>query len=182
MNKLSLWIARPPVLGKLVIAGSVAVGTGGGDVGAGGADVGAGGADVGAGGADVGAGGAGVSVGLGGAGVSVGLGMVAVMVTVAVIVAVGGATVGVSVGAIWQMAAEMLLVSIVTAPFRARARPVTLAVVFKVMLVRATMLPENDVETPSVAELPTCQNRLHGLPALIMTTEELVSVVSVLSI
>ena len=77
---------------------------------------------------------------------------------------------------------EMLLVSSVTAPFRASARPMMFAPVFSVMLVSARMLPTNDVVVPSVAELPTCQNTLHGLPPLMRITDELLAVVSVLPI
>src|ERR1039457_5926494 len=51
-----------------------------------------------------------------------------------------------------------VLVSNVTAPFRARTRPETLALVFRVMLVSARMLPASVVPVPRVAELPTCQN------------------------
>ena len=62
-----------------------------------------------------------------------------------------------------------MLVSIVTAPFRASARPDTLAPVVNEMLVSARMFPVNAVFVPRVAELPTCQNTLHGGPPLIMT-------------
>src|SRR5512135_1967854 len=75
-----------------------------------------------------------------------------------------------------------VLVSSVTAPFRARARPPTLAPVFSVMLVRARMLPLNAVPVPSVAELPTCQNALQFEPPLLKVTTELLAVVSVLPI
>ena len=52
----------------------------------------------------------------------------------------------------------MVLVSIVTAPFRAKALPqLSVAPVFRVMLVSARMLPWNAVFVPSVAELPTTQ-------------------------
>ena len=60
--------------------------------------------------------------------------------------------------------AEMatVLVSIVTAPFRARALPDTFALVVRVMLVSARIFPMNVVVVPRVAELPTCQKTLHG--------------------
>ena len=77
---------------------------------------------------------------------------------------------------------SMLLVSIVTAAVCARALPDTLAPVFNVMLASARIFPANAVVVPSVAELPTCQNTLHGFPPLIITTEELLAVVSVLPI
>src|ERR1700682_4138230 len=53
---------------------------------------------------------------------------------------------------------EMVLVSIVTAPVSAMARPSRVAPVVMVMLMFARMLPANAVVVPSVAELPTCQN------------------------
>jgi len=61
-----------------------------------------------------------------------------------------------------QLLMETLLVSIVTAPFRAKALPDTSAPVFRVMLVSARMFPTNAVPVPRVAELPTCQNTLHA--------------------
>ena len=79
----------------------------------------------------------------------------------------------------------MLLVSSVTAPFRARALPSKIvAPVVMVMLVSARICPSNAVPVPSVAELPTCQNTSHpGIaPPLIVTTDELLAVVSVLPI
>ena len=45
-----------------------------------------------------------------------------------------------------------------TAPFRAKARPFSVAFVTKVMLVRVRMLPCHCDAVPSVAELPICQN------------------------
>jgi hypothetical protein len=44
------------------------------------------------------------------------------------------------------------------------------------------MLPTKVVVVPSVVELPTCQKTLHGEPPLIITTDELVAVVSALPI
>jgi len=57
---------------------------------------------------------------------------------------------------------EMTLESIVTAPFRARARPETLALVVIVMLVSARIFPMKLVLVPIVAELPTCQKTLQS--------------------
>jgi hypothetical protein len=68
---------------------------------------------------------------------------------------VGGA--GVTKG---HSGAETTLVSIVTAPVRARALPEMLAPVVRVMLASARIFPTNDVPVPSVAELPTFQNAL----------------------
>ncbi len=75
----------------------------------------------------------------------------------------------------------MVLPSIVT-PARAKALPDRLAPVFSVMLEYARILPVNAVPVPSVAALPTCQNTLPARPLLIMTTDELGAVTSVLAI
>ena len=56
----------------------------------------------------------------------------------------------------------IVLAIIVTAPSCANAAPLMLAPVFRVMLVKAIILPTNDVVVPSVAELPTVQNTLHA--------------------
>jgi len=77
---------------------------------------------------------------------------------------------------------EIVFESIVTAPFCAKALPDKIALVLRVMLVRARMLPTNEVPVPSVAELPTCQKTLHCWAPLINTTEELLPVISVLAI
>jgi hypothetical protein len=74
------------------------------------------------------------------------------------------------------------LLSSVTAPFRAKALPVTLAPVFRVMLVSATMFPARVVPVPRVAELPTCQNTPQLDALLMRRTDEALAVVSVLPI
>ena len=52
----------------------------------------------------------------------------------------------------------IVLLSNVTAPLRAKALPqVSVAPVFSVILVNATILPANAELVPSVAELPTAQ-------------------------
>jgi hypothetical protein len=56
-----------------------------------------------------------------------------------------------------QLGLVMVLVSRVTAPFRASVRPSTVAPVVNVIEVKARMLPRNVEPVPSVAELPTCQ-------------------------
>src|ERR1019366_8260674 len=78
---------------------------------------------------------------------------------------------------------EMVLVSIVTAAFNAMARPHRIfAVVFRVMLWSARMLPANVVLVPRVAELPTWKYTPSvALPFSTVIFEEL-AVVSVLSI
>jgi hypothetical protein len=105
---------------------------------------------------------------------------VGVAVGVAVAVAVGTA-----VGRpVTQPADPTEFVSIVTAPLRASARPATDAPVFRVMLVRARMLPTRWLVVPRVAELPTCQKTLQSepVPALVTLTDALDAVVSVLAI
>ena len=54
----------------------------------------------------------------------------------------------------------MVLESRVTAPFRAKSRPSTVAPVVAVMEVKARMFPLKTEVVPSVAELPTCQKTL----------------------
>ena len=76
----------------------------------------------------------------------------------------------------------MMLLSSVTAPVRATARPVMPAPLFNVMLACATIVPIKVVVVPSVAELPTCQNTLHAVPLLVITTVAPLAVVSVLPI
>ncbi len=58
--------------------------------------------------------------------------------------------------------AVITLLSIVTAPLRAKALPDTSAPVNREMLVRASMLPTKLVVVSRVAELPTCQNTLQS--------------------
>ena len=56
----------------------------------------------------------------------------------------------------------MVLVSRVTAPFRASNLPLIDAAVVAVMEVRAMIVPTNTEPVPSVAELPTCQKTLQA--------------------
>jgi hypothetical protein len=79
-------------------------------------------------------------------------------------------------------AMETVLESIVTAPFRARALPATVAPVVREMLVSAKIFPTKLVAVPIVAELPTCQKTLHGAAPLVSTTDELLAVVRVLTV
>jgi hypothetical protein len=75
----------------------------------------------------------------------------------------------------------IVLVSNVTAPVRAKARPqLSVAPVFSVMLVCARMFPINDVVVPSVAELPTLKNTLPPCAPLSSEIVEAPAVVSVL--
>ena len=84
--------------------------------------------------------------------------------------------------AIYFDAARMRFPLSVTAPVRAKTRPVTLAPVVTVPLIFARMLPAKAVFVPSVAELPTCQNTFPAVAPLARTTEDLLAVVSVLLI
>jgi len=69
----------------------------------------------------------------------------------------GGVVVGVA-----HVALVIVLVSRVTAPLRASARPFSVAPVVIEIGVRARMFPTNALLVPIVAELPTCQNTLQG--------------------
>jgi hypothetical protein len=64
----------------------------------------------------------------------------------------------------------MVLVSNVTEPLRASARPLISAPVSAVIDVRARMLPTNTELVPRVAELPICQKTSHGWAPLTRTT------------
>ena len=71
-----------------------------------------------------------------------------------------------------------MLVSNVTAPFRASALPFSVAPVVSVMDVSARMLPLKVELVPRVAELPTCQKMLCAWAPPARTTELLLKVVS----
>ena len=70
--------------------------------------------------------------------------------------------------------------SSVTAPLRASALPDNLALVSRVMLVRAITVPMKFVPVPRVAELPTCQKTSHRCAPLMSATVESLAVVMVL--
>ena len=65
---------------------------------------------------------------------------------------------------------EIVLLSRVTAPVRARARPFTVAPEVIVIDVRAMIVPARVDPVASVAELVTCQKTLHGLAPLMSAT------------
>lgn len=69
------------------------------------------------------------------------------------------------------------LLSSVTEPFRASARPWTVAPLLAVIEVRAKIVPTKLLSVPSVADEPTCQNTWQLCALLSMTTELLVAVV-----
>ncbi len=83
-----------------------------------------------------------------------------VVVPPGTVVVVGGAHVGLST----------VLLSRLTWPTRASRRPVTSAPVAAVIDWSARIVPTNTESVPSVAELPTCQNTLHGLGVLMTAT------------
>ena len=56
------------------------------------------------------------------------------------------------------------MVSIVTAPVCARARPFKVALLVRVMDVNARIFPLNAVDASSVAEVPTLHHTLHASP------------------
>ncbi|MDH6285964.1 hypothetical protein M2275_000863 [Rhodococcus opacus] len=124
-----------------------------------------------------------------GMGIGMGIGMMGPLVTVVVVVVggavvvvvvVGGAVVVVVVvgggvvvdvgGGVTQLGREMVLLSRVTAPLRASTRPFTVVPVCTEIEVNAMMVPTNVVLVPRVAELPTCQNTLHGEAPLMRAT------------
>jgi len=78
-----------------------------------------------------------------------------------------------------QLDLLIVLVSSVTAPFRASTRPSRVAPVVRVMLVRAMTVPRKLEPVPRVAELPTCQKTLHDWAPLIRITWLADAVVSV---
>ena len=75
-----------------------------------------------------------------------------------------------------------MLVSNVTAPFCARARPFKFAPLVSVMDANASIFPLNSVAVPSVAELPTLHHTLHGSPPITDEPDAVVSVESDLKI
>src|SRR5205823_61143 len=64
------------------------------------------------------------------------------------------------------------LLSIVTVPFRASARPCRFALVARVMLVSAMMLPCIALKVPIEAELPTCHQTSQGVAPLMRLTAD----------
>lgn len=97
-----------------------------------------------------------------------------VAVAAAACVAVASAACWVAVAAapvpVKQSTAEIVLESIVTAPFRAKARPNTVAPVVSVIEVKARIFPRRVEFVPRVAELVTCQKTLQYEPPLITLT------------
>jgi hypothetical protein len=90
-----------------------------------------------------------------------------------------GGTVGAGGGAHEEN--DTWLVSMVTAPLRARTLPATVVSVSRLMLVNARIFPTNVVLVPKVAELPTCQKSLQTCPPLMSRIDELLPVMSVLA-
>jgi len=97
-------------------------------------------------------------------------------------VVVGGVVVGgVVVGGGWmtQRGLVIVLVSRVTAPFRARTLPATVLPVSRDADCSAMMVPTKVVLVSRVAELPTCQKTLHGWAPLMSATVLFGAVMSV---
>ncbi len=95
-----------------------------------------------------------------------------------VVVVVGGGVV-VEVGGMTQFGRVMTLVSRLTWPLRASTRPFTVVPVCTDIEVNAMIVPTKVVLVPKVAELPTCQNTLHGEAPLIRATVLLDAVINV---
>jgi hypothetical protein len=93
-----------------------------------------------------------------------------VVVPVPVPVVVVAVVVSVGVGGAAHSGRSKVLLFRVTAPFRASARPVTVVPFCTVIDVSAMMVPTKVVPVPRVAELPTCQNTLHGSAPLVRAT------------
>jgi len=74
------------------------------------------------------------------------------------------------------------LLSSVTAPLRARVLPLSVALVFNVMLVRARMFPAIALAVPRVAELVTCHQTPQAEAPFWRTTDEADAVVRELAI
>jgi hypothetical protein len=105
--------------------------------------------------------------------VVIGGGVVVVVVggaVVVVVVVVGGGVVVDVGGGVTQLGRVMTFVSRLTWPLRASTRPFTVVPVCTEIEVNAMMVPTKVVLVPSVAELPTCQNTLHGEAPLIRAT------------
>lgn len=103
---------------------------------------------------------------------------VVVVVVAAVVVVVVGTTVDVVVAAVVVVVStavahdgtEIVLSSRVTAPLRARTRPLTWAPVSSVIEVRAMKVPAVWLVVPRVTELPTCQKTLQACAPFSNTT------------
>ena len=98
-----------------------------------------------------------------------------VTAVVVVVVVAGGAKAAQPVGALITLASR------VTAPLRAKSRPVTVAPVVAAIEVSAITVPTNVEPVPSVAELTTCQKTLHGFAPLMSDTTLLEPVIKVLA-
>jgi hypothetical protein len=102
---------------------------------------------------------------------------------VVVVVVVEVVEVVVVVVGVWAHTGRvMVLVSNVTAPFRAIADPSMMAPVVRVTDVNAMMVPWKEEPVPSVAELPICQKTLQASEALMRFTLLAVAVTRVLAV
>lgn len=103
--------------------------------------------------------------------------VVVVVVLVGVVVVVVGAVVVVGGGP--HSGRVMVLLSKLTCPLRASTRPDTVVPVCTEIDVNAMIVPTKVVLVPSVAELPTCQNTLHGEAPLMRATVLFEAVINV---
>lgn len=87
-----------------------------------------------------------------------------------VVVVVGGGVVVEVGGGMAQFGRVMMLSSRLTWPLRANTRPFTVLLVCTDIEVNAMIVPTKVVLVPNVAELPTCQNTLHGEAPLMRAT------------
>ena len=92
---------------------------------------------------------------------------------------IGGTVIGGTIGGVAHVGLVIVLVSRLTWPLRASTRPATVVPVCTVAEVNAMTLPTKVVLVPSVAELPTCQNTLHGCAPLMRATVLFDAVISV---
>jgi hypothetical protein len=99
-----------------------------------------------------------------------------VVVNAVVVNAVVVNAVVVDVVVVKQVGRVIVLVSRVTAPVLAKARPIIVAPVVTVIDVSAMMVPMKWVLVPKVADLVTCQKTLQGLAPRIRTTLESLAV------
>jgi hypothetical protein len=114
--------------------------------------------------------------------VTVMVGVVVVVVVVVIVGVVVVVVVGVAVGCTRQLEPVMVLLSNVTAPVCAMARPFKFAPVCRLIDVDARILPINEVFTPRVAELTTRHHTLHGSPPTTLALPEVIRVAADLKI
>ena len=93
-----------------------------------------------------------------------------------------GTTAEVLVDAVKHVAPVIVLLSSVTAPVCAKARPFKLAPVCSLMDVEARIFPINEVFVPRVAELTSRHHTLQGSPPTTLAVPEVIKVAADLKI